>query len=501
MQLLRRNCWINDDLHPISALATVSDGISMKTAHSSHVSRLLVRLKHLIGLDRAIAFTVMGRFWQVMAGTVTVLLIARYLTPSEQGYYYTFASLLSLQVVFELGFSFVVLQLTAHERAPLTFFPDGRIEGNAIARSRVASVLQKSIRWYSVAALLMVVTVLPAGIHFFSSHHQSGTAVLWRGPWCVVAVAVAVTFQLNPVFSFWEGCGFIWHVARMRLGQAMLGSALAWTALATHHGLFAPAMVIVGQATVGLIFLLTGQRRRLLTTLLLHPVGEHCVGWWREIWPFQWKIALSWLSGYFIFAIFNPLLFAYQGSVAAGRMGMSLTISGSVGVIAMAWMNTKASPFGNLVARNEINTLDRLFFRTLGQSVALCAAGAAVVFMGLLVVGPSYPKLAARVLTPWAFGMLLLTTLVNQVIFSEALYLRAHKREPFLVPSVTGAFTTLGMTWVMAKFWGANAVALGNFLSTALIGLPWGTYIFISKRRQWHGPSVPLTNAVCVEKV
>jgi hypothetical protein len=228
-------------------------------------------------------------------------------------------------------------------------------------------------------------------------------------------------------------------------------------------------------------------------------VGKHYVGWWREIWPFQWRIALTALSGYFIFYIFNPMLFAYQGPVAAGRMGMSLTVSNAVGVVAMAWMNTKASPFGNLVARNEIDKLDKLFFRTLWQSTALCAIGAAILFLCLLLGSHSYPKLAARFLAPWAFGMLLLTTLVNQVVFSEALYLRAHKREPFLVNSVTGAFVTLGMTWVMAKYWGANEVALGIFLLTALLGLPWGTYIFISKRRQWHRSSASIVSSVRVE--
>jgi len=472
----------------------------MKTAQTSRTSRLLVRLKHLIGLDRAIAFTVTGRFWQVMAGAVTVLLIARFLTPDEQGYYYTFYSLVALQVMFELGFSLVVLQLTTHERAPLTFLPDGRVEGNEYARSRVASVLQKSIYWYSVAALLMVATVLPIGLYFFGSYHQSGTVVLWKVPWCVMALAAAATFQLTPVFSFLEGCGFIPQVARMRLSQAIMGSALAWTALITHHGLFAPAMLIVGQAIMGWTFLLTAQRRRLLTNLLFLPVGEHFVNWWREIWPFQWRIALSTLSGYFIFAIFNPLLFAYQGPVAAGRMGMSQTVSGAIGAVSMAWMNTKASPFGNLVARNEINTLDRLFFRTLGQSVVLCAAGATVLFLGLLVLGPSYPKLAARVLTPWAFGLLLLTTVINQVIFSEALYLRAHKREPFLVCSVVIAILTLTMTSIVARIWGANAVALGIFLLTALFGLPWGTYIFITKRKQWHGVPALRTAVTCIDE-
>jgi hypothetical protein len=132
--------------------------------------------------------------------------------------------------------------------------------------------------------------------------------------------------------------------------------------------------------------------------------------------------------------------------------------------------------------------------------MVLGVIGAVGLFLCLVVGSRSYPHLAARLLTPWAFGLLLLTTLANQVIFSEAMYLRAHKREPFLVNSVTGAFFTFGTTWIMARFLGANAVALGYFLLTVLIGLPWGTWIFISKRRQWHGSPTPNSTCVCVEE-
>jgi hypothetical protein len=472
----------------------------MKTNYKFSALQFLAKSKHWIGLDRAIAYTVTGRFWQGMAGIITVLLIARFLTPNEQGYYYTFSSIVALQLVFELGFSFVVLQLAAHERAQLTFLPDGRVKGNAVAHSRLASVLQLSVRWYSLAGLLMAIALLPAGMYFFGTHQSSGAVVAWKLPWCLLVVAAMLAFQIDPVFSFLEGCGYIAQVAHRRLIQAVLGSLLAWTALATHHGLFSPAMVILGQVTVGLVYLFYSHVGRLLKNLLLYPAGENYVAWRREIWPFQWRIALSALSGYFIFYIFNPLLFAYQGPVEAGRMGISLTVSGAVGVVAMAWMNTKASPFGNLVARNDIDTLDRLFFRTLWQSTILCAIGTVVLFVCFLVGSSSYPKLAARFLTPWAFGLLLLTMVVNHVIFSEALYLRAHKREPFLVPSVTGAFITLGTTWVLAKFWGANAVALGNFLLTALIGLPWSTYIFITMRRQWHRPLALNGTDICVKE-
>ena len=463
-----------------------ADGASQNVSPQS----LRTHLKHWLGLDRAIAFTVVARFWSAAAGVVTVVLIARFLSPKEQGYYYTFSSLVALQIVFELGFSFVILQLAAHERAQLTFLTDGQVEGNPVSHARLASVLQKSVRWYSVAAALMAAALLPTGLLFFASHEHGGPEVAWKLPWCLLVIAASVTFQIDPVFSFLEGCGSISQVARMRLSQAILGSLLAWTAMATHHGLFSPAMMILGQATVGLTFLLSSPRRHLLKGLLVYKVGEHFVGWRQEIWPFQWRIAISWLCGYFIFQLFNPVLFAYQGPVAAGRMGMSLSIASSIGAVAIAWMNTKASPFGTLIARGEIKRLDALFFRTLWQSTALLAVGATSFFLVLMVAGSSFPKLAMRVLPPWALALLLLTTIMNHVVFSEALYLRAHKREPFLIQAVMVAILLGCATLVLGRYWGANAVTVGYFMIGGVFGLVSGTYIFLSKRREWHNQSI-----------
>ena len=456
-------------------------------------------LKRWTGLDRAIVFTVMGRFWSAMAGIVTVLLIARFLTPSEQGYYYTFSSLVALQVIFELGFSFVILQLAAHERAQLTFLPDGRVEGDGVAYSRLASVLQKAVLWYFVAGLLMTVALLPSGLYFFSSQHNARDVTGWIMPWCLLVIASMLAFQIDPVFSFLEGCGFIADVARRRLAQAILGSFLAWIALATHHGLYSPAMVILGQVAVGLVFLLFSKFRRLLKSLLLFPVGLHYVHWQREIFPFQWRIAISWLCGYFIFQIFNPVLFAYQGPVVAGQMGMSLAIAGSIGAVALAWMNTKASPFGAMVSRGEFVELDRLFFRTLWQSTVLLAFGGAVFLTVLLIAERSYPKLAMRVLPLWVFALLLLGTIMGHVVTSEAIYLRAHKREPFMVQAIVSAVLIACLTFLLGKYYGANAVVVGLFAQGVLYGLPSGTYIFVTKRREWHS-ALSSGRSVCREQ-
>src|SRR5277367_3634937 len=124
-------------------------------------------VRHTLGLDRAIAFTVLARVWSSAAGLVTVALIARFLSPAEQGYYYTFGSLVALQIVFELGFSFVILQMASHERAHLSISSDYEITGDPIAHARLASVIQKSARWYSIAAVLMAAFLIPVGWHFF----------------------------------------------------------------------------------------------------------------------------------------------------------------------------------------------------------------------------------------------------------------------------------------------------------------------------------------------
>jgi uncharacterized membrane protein len=454
-------------------------------------SGYIARIKHWTGIDRAIAFTVLARCWSALAGVVTVLLIAHFLTPSEQGYYYTFFSLVALQVVFELGFTFVIIQMAAHERAPLSLTAEGLLIGGERAHSRLASVLQTSVRWYTVVAMLMLATVLPAGLHFFAAHGQPGMAEGWRAPWFALVVASAITFQLDPVCAFLEGCGYVSNIAHMRFLQALVGSVLAWTAMLTHHGLFSPAMLILGNAVVQIGYLSQRPLRRLLTGLLRRDVAGNVVSWRHEIWPFQWRIAVTWLSSYFTVQLINPVLFLFRGPVAAGRMGMSLSIANSIGTVGLAWMSTKAAPFGSLIARGETSVLDSLFSRTLLQSIALLSTACAGFFVCLSIGGRFLPHLAARVLPSWAFALLLVTTLLNHVFFSEALYLRAHKREPLLVQAVVVAVLMGISTCISARFWGASGITVGYFLFAGVLSVAWGTHTFVAKRREWYREPKP----------
>ncbi len=441
-------------------------------------------LREKLGLDRAVAFTVLARGWSSLAGVLTLALIARTLSPVEQGYYYTFYSLVALQIVFELGFSTVILQTAGHEAAHLHIHPDGSISGPNLAHNRLASVLQKAVRWYTSAALLMAVVLLPAGLLFFRRHGNPAHAVAWALPWALVVLASSCTFQIDPTFSFLEGCGFVPNVARVRVGQGILGSLLGWSALALHHGLFAPALIVFGQALVGAVFVF--RKRFLLLPLLRRKAHADHIHWGSEVWPFQWRIAVSWLCGYFTFQFFTPVIFASRGVVEAGQLGMSLNVCSTLSTVAIAWINTKASPFGQMIARRRFAELDRTFFRSLAQSLAAAVLACLSVWLVVVYLRQHGFALGRRLLPPVPLAMLLGATILNIVIFAEALYLRAHKQEKFMVNSVVGALYMLPAALFFGKHFGALGICAAYSIGTVFIGVGFGTYTFQKWRRIWH---------------
>jgi hypothetical protein len=374
--------------------------------------------------------------------------------------------------VFELGFSFVIQQMAAHECAHLTLHADGRIEGDPVAHARLASILQKTLRWYLVATFSFCITLLPVGVYFFSRHASTAATVAWHGPWAVAVLATSFLFLLSPFFSFLEGCGQVWQVGRMRFAQAFLGAAMSWGVLLSHHGLYSPGMVNIGYAAGGLAFLYS--RRNLCLVLFRFPARERSVSWRREVWPFQWRLGVSWISTYFSLTVLTPILFAYCGPTEAGQFGMSLGIATYLSSLVLAWMSTKATPFGQMIARGAFRELKALFSRTLRQSLSLLVAMAAIGETAVVAVHYLFPRLAARIASPQIFALLLLTCVSSFIVQSIAIYLRSFKREPFLVRSVVVAVSTVILALLAAKTWGVAGVALSYFVCTGVLGLIYG---------------------------
>ncbi len=434
-----------------------------------------------LGMDGAVMYAFLARLANIVGSAGTVLLIVRFLTPVEQGYYYTLLSLVSLQIVFELGFSFVVQQLAAHERVHLDLNCDGTVSGDIRAHARLASALRLTVRWYTAAALLMALVLAPLGSVFFMRHASASVEqVRWHGPWLAAIAASAAGLWCVPYYSFLEGCGYVQAVAAMQLRQAVAAMLLAWLAFVLRAGLFAPALVLVGYVGVGLHFLVT--HRRLLVGLLRYRARETDmvlqIDWRREVWPFQWRIAVSWMCSYFAVQALVPILFALHGPVEAGRVGMSLSVTGYMSVLALAWTSTKATPFGFLIARGEFDQLLQVFRRTVAQSmgafflIATCALTVVALLPGVA------PHLALRMAPVGLFALFVLGAAASHLTQNFAILLRSFKQEPFLGQSLTVAAVNILLAALLVPKLGMPGAAFGYCAAMCAVGLPYSLTIF-----------------------
>lgn len=447
---------------------------------------LIANLLKRIGIDRDVGYTLLANGWPALAGPLTLLLLTRFLSPNELGFYYISASVLAGLVLFELGLSSVLLQVASHEWAHLHWTPEGLLAGDARAKSRLSSLLRTSLVWYAVAAVLMGVIVLPGGFFYFRLHFPPSTHVGWQVPWLWTAFITVISLVLTPVWSILQGCGLVAPVSALRFRQAALGYLGQWTMLFLGLGLFAAPLFL----TVSLAYgggWLARHKGRFLRDMVARPApGAAVMSWRREVWPFQWKIALSGLSSYVISQTFLPALLAARGPAAVGQLGLSLSIMTTVGGVAMTWLVAKCSPFGVLIAHREWERLDREFFATLWRSTAVVSLGVMGVWgLALLLRLENYP-LGGRLLAPLPLGLLAAATVLNHLVAAEALYLRVHKEEPFLVLSLIVAASIGLCNALLAVPLGATGLMLGYFLVYLTVGLGGGTWIFVQKRRLWH---------------
>lgn len=102
----------------------------------------IIELLHKIGIDKSIAYSSGSRIVNASAGIFTILFISIYLSKEEQGFYYTFGSIVALQVFFELGLTNILTQFIAHENAHIIWDGERICSGDQLHISRLAHLLR-----------------------------------------------------------------------------------------------------------------------------------------------------------------------------------------------------------------------------------------------------------------------------------------------------------------------------------------------------------------------
>lgn len=436
--------------------------------------RALDSLRRRLGLDRAIAASTLTQLMRFVTGPVTIFLIIRYLSPEEQGFSYSFGSVVGIQVFLEAGFAQSITQFASKEFASLRFNRNGLLTGSVDALSRLRSIIQKANRYYTVMAAALTILLAVGGYFFFSSKPDHD--VPWVFSWIIISICTGLGFILTPVWAFLEGCNRVAEVAMYRLWSTLAGFGSMAIGLILGLGIHVTALTAVVSLVFPVIFIWF--RWRKLIAQILRPAGKSQVSWGKEIWGFQWRIALTWGFKYLLFPFTPALAFALSGPVASGKIGLCYQLAFMGSVLGTVWTVTKVPGWGSLVAQGKLSLFEQEWKTASLKHVGVALVTQVGTLTVLLIIQLLDLGFSERFLHPAAYGGFALGILFHSfwLVFSH--YFRAKREEPFVLISGIAAAAYLAVA-LLATPWGEDGITY-SFAAANLLGAL-GSYLIWKK--------------------
>lgn len=390
------------------------------------------------------------RFWQGFAGFLTVVVVAHYLSLTEQGWYYTFLSVAALYSIFEMGLSAVLVQISAHLFTQIRWSGDGLVEGRGA--KEFASFASQAFRSFNRMATVFFVVMLVFGSLYFYS--KSTVDYGWLFPWLFLVGFTAVNMWLLVFFSIIEGSGKVKEVYWIRFLQGFFGAIGCWLCLCLGLGLWASVAAPLISAALAIVWL----------TLKFPKIQENFREknnsndflWREKVWPIQWRVALGWVGNYLMSQLSTPVVFYYHGAASAGQIGLSLTIAHMVGVFSQSWFTQSVPEMTRIVVEKDWSKLSSLFNRNLfGYSITFFIVSAVVLLIVHFLQGTVYES---RILNELDFSLLFVFVFFYQLNLGFALQLRSFNKEPLAWIAVLGGMTIFLGTLLFVKDYATTGV-------------------------------------------
>lgn len=391
--------------------------------------------------DKDLVNTAVNQLYRLISGPLMLLFIPLYLTQIEQGYWYTFSSVATLAVFADLGFSNIILQFAAHEFAFLNFNDNGTIYGEEIHLRKLADFFRFSVKWVCKVTLIVFPIIVIGGYFFINQKPDEN--INWIFPWLIYSISSAFVFINSSILYFFEGCNSVAKVQSIRFKITLLTSLTVLIGLFLEIKLFASALSLLVSAVIGSFFIYNNYKLTILQLWRLSAIKFY--SWEREFLSLIWRYAISWCTGYLVFQPFVPIYFQYYGAIEAGKVGLSLSITGAIFSIANIVVVSKMPTLNILISQKAWEEVDRLlkemFFYTafLFTIMFFC-------FMTIDIYCYAKYDIFQRLLPPLLMFQLFVAVFFQLLSNIFIAYLRAHNKEPMMYVFVIHAICVFAST-------------------------------------------------------
>lgn len=408
-------------------------------------------------------YVYLSRFISLITGPITVLNVSVSLDSTFQGYYYTFYSLLSLQMFAELGLGVVIQNFVGTEYSFLSFNKKGFLIGKISSLDRIKRILRMAFIYFASASILLFIIFMISGSIVFS---DSIDRLPWFMPWLMLSIIVSLNILQTPIWALIEGIGHVKSLYRYRFLNLLLVTSILNLSLFMGFKLWSIPLAYFFGLCFALLYLSISYLKvliQLFRTSTLRLFLNFDLNLFKEIFPFQIRVGMTWMANYATSYLFVPILFMKSDPVLAGKFGMSWTIFLAIGSISSSWYVSKIPYFAILVGQKKINEAKILLLRSL-KITSISSLFLLILFFLFLNISNKFDfnlivHLQNRLLDFKSLFFLGISLMISFSVSPFSGYFRAFKKEILFTYNILNTIVTITSFYFFLTYY-----SLGSFL-------------------------------------
>lgn len=415
---------------------------------------MIANILQKIGIDQKVGTGLFIKMISMLAGPIGSLLIVYTMTAEKQGLYYLFNSMLALRMLFELGVGTSVIQLSSYARTKNS-------SSEECLSSSFVTIVNK---WLYKAAILYSLIAGIGGYFFISSKIESQHNVI--SAWTLFIVISALQFASEGKWAMLEGLDKVYEVNKLRIRNNLIQYFTQWILLLAGADLYSFCIASLASYLSQEWYFFN--KHRWLYQIKNNENTAEKERFSKELLGLVKRAGQTYLAGYFVFQIQQPICFHFLGATPVAQIGFTCTVANALMGLPVVWLSMNFPKLSHLIANSQVNEARKLFIEKFKQSLVMTVLAYAGAISAIFILR-RIPKFSDRLLDT-GDAIILLSAFVLQSLSMSLIYWpRSFKVEPFTNVAYTQMMATPVLFYICVKNYGITGASLANLI-TWIIG-------------------------------
>lgn len=388
--------------------------------------------------NKLAVYSFLAKSSKLIIAPLSLTFIAQYLNEIELGFYYTFLSFASMQMLLEAGMAHSLRQYISHAYK----LESG--EWSKESKIKISKYYSFSIIWFLIISILLAALMYFVSLKYYGGSEQN---VEWKYPFYLLILSVFLSTILMPLMILLEGIQRQVVLYKCQAVGSFFSGLILCILLLYDFKLYSLGGSMLG-GTIITIFLIiiTGNSdtNKLIEILSFHEYKSIFL----ELFELLSKVSVVWVVGYFFWNSVTLISFKLLDSEMAGRIGFTFAISKAIMNICYSLLQGQYTNFSNNISNNlDVDNKFRRYQLIVSIFVFLSfllLVIATMFFERFVIINRLVDALTMTQIGIYFFVLTMLTGLND--------FVRCYKVEPFMFASILRAILIVSVFYIGCKY-------------------------------------------------